>query len=122
MNRDKCFVIRLSQEEMEKLNKNVAKTTFSREGYIRLLLNGYIPVSLPPIEYRELIKELRAIGNNMHNIYYKACSQGFIDVPMYKENAERVLETCMHLERLRIPIKVGDFFGGNKHQTNKSKT
>ena len=98
--------IRLSDEELEKLNRNLKKTTFSREGYIRLLLHGYVPVEMPPLEYRQLINELRAIGNNMHNIYYKACSRGFIDVLMYKENAEKVHATCMHIENLRYPIKM----------------
>lgn len=109
------FLVRLTNHEMKSLDKKVQSVGMSREGYIRNLLNGYAPVCVPPMDYFALIKELRAIGNNMHQIAQRANSMKFIDAPYYKKNANRVLETCDYIFSLHLPVKVGDIDGYNKN-------
>ncbi len=109
------FLIRLTKHEMNSLDKKVQSTGMSREGYIRNLLNGYAPICVPPMDYFILIKELRAIGNNMQQIAQRANSMKFIDAPYYRKNVDRVLETCDYIFSLHLPAKVGDIDGYNKN-------
>jgi hypothetical protein len=109
------FVLRLSEDELQSLNIKVKKVGMSREGYVRQLINGYAPVCVPPIEYFSLIRELRAIGNNMCQIAYRANSMQLLDAPYYKKNADRILKVCDYLYGLNLPIKVGDMYGYNKN-------
>ena len=60
MYRNKEIKIRLTEKELERLNRNAGKTTFSREGYIRTILNGYDPQASPPKEYCGCHQQLRA--------------------------------------------------------------
>lgn len=115
MKRTFQFLIRLSKDEIQTLDKKVKKVDMSREGYIRNLIKGYAPVCVPEMDYFALIKELRAIGNNMHQIAQRANSMKFIDAPYYKKNADRILETCEYIYSLHLPIKVGDINGYNKN-------
>ena len=50
---------RLSPEEMESLNQKAKSTGLSREEYIRKVLAGAVPKQAPPLEYAELLRELR---------------------------------------------------------------
>ena len=109
------FLVRLTKHELNSLDKRVQNVGMSREGYIRNLLNGYAPVCVPPMDYFALIKELRAIGNNMHQIAQRANSMKFIDAPYYRKNVDRVLETCDYIFSLHLPVKVGDSDGYNKN-------
>jgi hypothetical protein len=108
----------LNVEEAKRLRNNSKLCGLSVSGYVRKLINGYAPVQLPPIEYFNLIKELRAIGHNMHQISYRANSMNLLDAPYYKKNAEKVLELCDYLFSLHLPIKVGDINGYNKNVGN----
>lgn len=108
MKRDCEIKLRLTKAELQSLDENATATGMSREGYIRNLLNGYAPVNVPPMEYFTLIKELRAIGNIMHQVAQRAYLFKFVDVPYYEKNALRVLETCDYIFSLHLPRKVGD--------------
>lgn len=106
MNRNSSFLIRLSREEIQRLDKKVKKTGMSREAYTRCVLNGYAPVELPPADYYNLIREVRAVGNNMHQIAYKANSMYLLDAPMYKQKADKVTKMCDNLMAVCIPRKI----------------
>lgn len=108
----------LNEAEAKRLKINAKLCGMSVSEYIRHLINGYAPVCVPPIEYFNLIKELRAIGNNMHQIAYRANSMHLLDVPFYKRNADKVLGVCDYLFSLQISVKVGDILGYNKNMGN----
>ena len=66
--RNKDIKIRLTEDELSKLNMRVSKSGYSRERYLRTLISGKVPKELPPIEYQKLIKEFNAIGNNLNQL------------------------------------------------------
>jgi hypothetical protein len=98
--------LRLTQAELQNLDKKATATGMSREGYMRTVLNGYAPVSVPPMEFFTIINELRAIGNSMDQIAQRAHTLRFIDVSLYDKNTTRVLETCDYIFSLHLPVKV----------------
>ena len=85
MYRNKEIKIRLTEKELERLNRNAGKTTSSREGYIRTILNGYDPQALPPEEYWSYIRELWHIGDEINNI---ADEIGSYDLDIKKRTSE----------------------------------
>ena len=82
----------MNDSELNKLNSKVKKSGLSRESYIRLLLDGITPKELPPIEFSEILKNLRQINNNMNQIAMKANAPGIIDARAYRENYARLQE------------------------------
>lgn len=55
-NRNEQLNIRLTAREAEALTRCAKKCGLSKSGYIRMLLNGYVPKETPPKEYGELIR------------------------------------------------------------------
>jgi hypothetical protein len=108
--------LRLTKTELQNLDKKATVTGMSREGYTRTILSGYAPVCVPPMDFFNLINELRAIGNTMDQITQRAHTLRFIDVQQYEKNTMRVLETCDYIYSLHLPIKVGDINGFIKKQ------
>ena len=76
----------LNEKEADALNKRVKRSGLSREGYLRQLINGYVPTDLPPPDYHAMMKELRAIGVNMNQIAQKAHVLNVIDVKRYNDD------------------------------------
>ncbi|MEG0408991.1 MAG: plasmid mobilization relaxosome protein MobC [Bacilli bacterium] len=67
--RTKGVLIRLTDDEFYDLTNRAQKCGISRERYIRLMVLGQeMPRPLLPIEFHEIIKQLRAIGNNLNQI------------------------------------------------------
>lgn len=58
--------------------------------YLRELIRHSQPVAFPPIEYDEVLRELRKIGINMNQLAGKAHSLGFIDEREYRADSERL--------------------------------
>ena len=110
-------LIRFSDEELQRLDEWSAAANMSRSNYIRQLVAGFQPVEFPPVEYRQVIDELKHIGINMNQLATKAHSLGFIDEPEYRRNANRlwriVAELAAQLARGGIKI------GGNKNMVCK---
>lgn len=66
--RGKEVKIRLAEEELERLNKNVAMTGLSRERYLRLLITEKVPVALPPADYGSIMRQLKAIDADIRTV------------------------------------------------------
>ena len=77
------FLVSLSEKEMNRLTEQVCRTGLSRNAYIRQLLSGTQPKELPPVEYHEVLRNLRQIGNNMNQIAAKANATGLVDTAEY---------------------------------------
>lgn len=75
--------LRLSDRELERLNRNVKKAGMSREAYLRQLIKKIQPKELPSADYTDILKNLRQIGNNMNQIAVKANAAGIIDAAEY---------------------------------------
>ena len=53
--------VMLSDSEYLRLCRNTAKSGFKQAGYLRSLINGYVPKELPPLEYYAIINKLYLI-------------------------------------------------------------
>jgi len=102
-NRNKKVTVRLSDNEYNQLKINIKKTGLSLEAYLRTLINGKRPVEIPPADYYALIREVRALGNNLHQIAYKANALGFLDAPEYRRHADQITVVADKLTAVCLP-------------------
>lgn len=111
-------ILRLSESEHDQLCEWAAACRKSKSDYLRMLLQGFQPVEFPPLEYREVIDELRRIGVNMNQIASKAHSLGFIDAPEYEQNEKRVRKAIADFSE--VLTRGGVKFGSNKNMGGKA--
>lgn len=93
LNRNCEIKVRLTANELDLLNRNVALSKMNREQYIRLLIQGYLPREAPPVDYYNLISELRRVGSNINQILRVANAKGFIDAPLLRKTIEDYRQT-----------------------------
>jgi len=84
------ITFRLNAKEQQSLVKQVNKSGLSQEGYLRSLINGYVPKELPPPDYFSMTRELHSIGNNLNQIAAKANTTGHIDKTVFQYEANRL--------------------------------
>jgi hypothetical protein len=48
------------------------RANLSTSGYLRMLINGYVPKETPPIEYSKLMDKLNIMYSELRNGGYKA--------------------------------------------------
>ena len=110
-------ILRLTEAEHEQLCEWSVACRMSKSDYLRNLIQGFQPVAFPPLEYSEILFELRRIGVNMNQIATKAHTLGFVDVPEYEQNAKRVWSAVAEFSKqLR---NGGVKFGSNKDMGGK---
>ena len=78
-----------SRAEAQDLQKKSKKTCLSEAALVRLLVKGYEPRERPDERFYATMRELSAIGNNIHQLSTKANALNFIDAPMLAKEAER---------------------------------
>ncbi len=81
------YHLRLSESDAKKLDAAVEKSGLSRAAYIRVLINGHVPMDKPPPDFHKMMRELHSIGNNLNQIAQRAHMTGLIDVVRYEKNA-----------------------------------
>lgn len=69
----------LDDFEFQNLNIMVSGTGMSREQVLRNLINGLEVRQAPPVEFGEILSELRRIGNNVNQLTNLANKYGFVD-------------------------------------------
>ena len=105
-NRNIQMKIWLSSGEQKALKKSAGKTGLSVGTYVRKLVSGYEPKELPPLEYYDLMRELRAIGNNMRQIAARANTTGFFMAEEYEKNSKALTEAILRIEKaMTVPEK-----------------
>lgn len=60
-NRNSQLNIRLTNAESNALDRYSKSTGLSKSGYIRMLINGYVPKESPPKEYAELVETMNSL-------------------------------------------------------------
>ena len=111
-------ILRLSESEHDQLCEWAAACRKSKSDYLRMLIKGFQPIAFPPLEYTEVLRELRQIGVNMNQIASKAHSLGFIDAPEYERNEKRVRKAIADFSE---PLARGGVkFGSNKNMGGKA--
>lgn len=101
------MMARLDDQELQELNEKVAMTNMSREEYLRMIIKGYQPVAKPDIEYKEVLKQLHYIGNNIRQIAVKAYYTKNVNFEFFKETSEKLDEVVSGLtsEMARRTVK-----------------
>lgn len=84
--RNREVILWLTEAEYDRLKRNAKKTGLSVQAYLRKLLAQIQPREAPPIEYFEVLKNLRQINHNMNQIAVVANAKGFVDTAAYWEN------------------------------------
>lgn len=88
-----------SRDEVQDLQKKAKKTCLSEAALVRLLVKGYEPKEKPDDRFYDVMRELSAIGNNIHQLAAKANALNFIDAPMLQKEAERWYKFQADIER-----------------------
>ena len=104
--------MRLDDDEYKKLCEWSAASNRSMNDYIRELLKDSQPVAFPPIEYQEVLRELRKIGINLNQLASKAHTLGFVDEREYRAESERLWRVVAEL--IKPMARGGVKFGNHK--------
>ena len=84
--------VHLNDDELCKLNSIVEMLPYSRERYMREAMFGADIFEKPPAEYGMIVRELRIIGSNVHQLLLKAIQIKFIDEVMVSDLYNTVLD------------------------------
>jgi Bacterial mobilisation protein (MobC). len=90
---------RLNKSEHAFFVSQVRRSRLSQEAYIRILISGHVPREQPHVEYHELIRAMRFIGNNINQITARANATGYIDVKQFKAEAQHLRESILEIKR-----------------------
>lgn len=97
--RNRSVLIRLTDEELNKIDTVVKYLSCSREEYIRQVALGKDIYEKPPAEYKEIVRELRVIGSNVHQLLLKAIQTKFVDELMIQDVYDAVIDMDEKFEK-----------------------
>lgn len=89
--------LRLNEQEMERLRRDVARSGWSRETYFRALIEKSVIKEMPPMDLVAVLRNLQQINNNINQIALVANAKGFIDTAAYWENVDWLKKTIHEL-------------------------
>ena len=114
--RNKQFVIRLSDSEWNHLNELVKYSGQSRESYLRMCINGLVPRPAPSVELVEVIQVLRQIAESINGIAEAVYKQNKMDDSVYVENYEALQKQINEIMILiRQPINMEEVWQLQKY-------
>ena len=90
----------LNEEENNQLDKLVKETNLSKSKLLRYLICGFVPVEAPPADYHKLIREIRAIGNNLNQTLMIAKKNGILSIPDLKKEIADLREVEKELREV----------------------
>ena len=96
MRRTKEIKVRMTEEEYDRVTALAQATVLSREEFIRQALRGTTIRASPPAEYVEILREMRRMGNNVHQLLIKARTLEFVDEIMLQETVDMI----RHMDRV----------------------
>lgn len=82
---------------MERLRRDVARSGWSRETYLRALIEKSVIKEMPPMDLVAVLRNLQQINNNINQIALVANAKGFIDTAAYWENVDWLKKTIHEL-------------------------
>ena len=89
--------LRLNEQEMERLRRDVARSGWSREKYLRALIEHSSIREIPSMDLISVLRNLQQINNNINQVALIANAKGFVDMAAYWENVELLKETIHEL-------------------------
>ena len=97
----------LSEKEAERLKNLTKDSGYSISAYVRSLLNGHIPQSIPPPDYYAMMRELHRIGTNLNQIAQKAHVLNVVDAGRYDVAVKQFIEALRTIEEaVLLPKKL----------------
>ena len=78
LKRNKQFRVRFTEQEYHDLRQKAKLTGHSTEWFIRCLVAGCEVKPRPPDCYKDLVREIAAVGNNINQITHLANSTGYV--------------------------------------------
>ena len=87
----------INEQEMERLRRDVARSGWSREKYLRALIEHSSIREMPSMDLISVLRNLQQINNNMNQVALIANAKGFVDTAAYWENVELLKETIHEL-------------------------
>ncbi|MDR2932046.1 MAG: MobC family plasmid mobilization relaxosome protein [Oscillospiraceae bacterium] len=97
----------MNEEESATLTARAKECGYSREAYIRSLLDGHIPRPMPPPDYHAMMRELHGIGNNLNQIAQKAHILNVVDAGRYDAALHMLAEAALKIQAAVIlPVKM----------------
>lgn len=96
-NRNFRIQLWLNEKEAAALDRKVKRSGLSREAYLRHLINGLVPQDAPPPDYYGMMRELRAIGNNLNQIAWRAHRLGSVDARRYEHNCRALQQAIVNI-------------------------
>lgn len=100
MKRKRKVTTRLTEDELVYLKQVVKLSGLSQESYIRSLIAGHLPKAIPPKEFYETIRELRAIGNNVNQMAIIANRVGYIETPMIENLVKEIRKEVLQIREV----------------------
>lgn len=76
LTRQKKLTVRFTEREYAALQQKAAAAGFKMEPFVRSLVDGCEVKPRPPDSYKDLARELSAIGNNLNQIAHTANRTG----------------------------------------------
>ena len=96
----------LNEAESQRLHDNAKRTGLSQENYLRSLINGYTPKELPPIDFFNMIRGLRAIGGNINQLAVKAKATGYVDEAGFERESAYLRRMILEIQKaVTLPEK-----------------
>ena len=94
----------LSDSEYLRLCKNTAKSGFKQAGYLRSLVNGYVPKELPPLEYYAIINKLYLITDQLNRIERLAAEKTHLE-NLFRAESEITKQMILALQEALIDAR-----------------
>ena len=89
------------------LRKAIEDSGLSQEGYLRQLIDGYIPRPNPGPDYHAMVQTLYKIVNQMDRIAQCAICQKVFDPAKYREIVNILLQKILEIEKQTLlPMKM----------------
>ena len=87
--------VRLTEKELEKLDRKVIKSGLSRSSYLRDLVHRCAPRSTSYIDYPKYTAKLKSLGERIAQVAWVANSTGYFMVDEYRSAMEELM-TLLH--------------------------
>ena len=111
--RNNLIQVRLSDDELSKLDIQAQKCGLSRASFLRQLICGIQPKELPPPDFYPMMRQLYYCGNNLNQIAMKAHALNAIDAKRYDEGIQLFRDAVQNiLSAVLEPIPIDQLTQG----------
>jgi len=100
--RKKHLDVFLSDDEFDKLSMLSERSKLSKSELIRNMINGCQINEVPPLDFWELVKQIRFYGNNLNQISKRMHLFGSPDAEAYQRNTEKVFSILTELQKAML--------------------